>query len=322
MKITIYYNSGYYKSPIPFGIYMHTLYSMLKSFHIEYVDSNSPFEDCKREAFDVNMINDINQLENDVDFVILFMNELDSVLHITDKKVVLIHADYIKNHCAEFQAKIIDYITVIHPKDIYIWEYSVKNLDYYKENKLDNIKYSFIPLLYDEYLEYLYNTLVTTKIDYDNKPIDILFMGNMSDRRNVMLQSIREKFNLHTMTDVNDISSYINMIENSKLIIHVYSSDNNKIFDYYRSALLYSNKILYLNEECEIMDTNVEHNIVDLNNVILKCDYNNMIEKIEEILQKSQEELNEIKEKSYTQFKKHNMKTRVLQFFSDCLYTF
>jgi hypothetical protein len=301
MKITIYYNSGYYNVPIPFGIYMHSLYYILK-----------------RHLFEVNMINDIHQLETDVDVVILFMNELDSVLHITDKKIVLIHADYIKNHCAEFQAKILDYITVIHPKNIYIWEYSVKNLDYYKENKIDNVKCSFIPLLYDEYLEYMYNELITNKIDYDNKPIEILFMGNMSNRRSPMLQSIAERFKLYIMTDVNDISSYINVIENSKLVIHLYSNDNNTIFDYYRSALLYSNKILYLNEECEVMDRDIEHNIVDLNNVILKCDYNSMIEKIEEILKKPQEELNEIIEKSYIEFKKHNMKDRILQFFSEC----
>jgi hypothetical protein len=47
-------------------------------------------------------------------------------------------------------------------------------------------------------------------------------------------------------------------------------------------------------------------------------DYDNMIEKIEEILKKPREELNEIIEKSYTEFKKHTMKDRILQFFSEC----
>jgi hypothetical protein len=292
MKITIYYKRNY----IPFDLYIHSLIYILK-----------------KRQYTIEHIFDVNKISVDTDYLILFMNDLNDIYHINNRKIILIHADYILNHSPQFQQEFLHYVKYIHPDPIYIWEYNTLNLKYYKTQKLENINCSYIPLLYTPYLEDIYNSHITNKIKFEDKPIDVLYMGSRSDRREPILNALSQKFKFYFMENINDISTYMNIINNSKIIVHIYSKESNKSFDYYRSALLYSNKILYLNEESENTATDID--LTGLNNVIYKCYYNNIINKLSEILNQSDEEREKIINNSYIEFKKLNMETLVLDFF-------
>jgi hypothetical protein len=300
MKITIYYNRKY----IPFDLYIQSI------IYILTVSSESV------KKHNVEHITDIHKLSDDTDYLILFLNDLNNIYHISyDKKIILIHADYILNHSVEFQTQFLHYVKHIHPSPIYIWEYNTLNLEYYKTQNLTNIHCSYIPLLYNPYLEHIYNKHITHRLDYKNKPIEVLFMGGISDRRKPLLEEVSKKFKIYYMECVNDFATYVDIINKSKIVVHIYAKDCNKSFDYYRSALLYSNKILYLNEESENERINPPVDLSELNNVIYKCDYNSIINRLSEILNKSEEELNIVIEQSYNEFKKLNMETLVLDFF-------
>ena len=81
--INIYYNRNY----IPFNLYINSLTSIFSNNHIDY-----------------KVITNIKE-STDFDYLILFVNDAKDVMHIKDKKVIFIVADYFINHSKEFQEK-------------------------------------------------------------------------------------------------------------------------------------------------------------------------------------------------------------------------
>ena len=293
MKINIYYNRNY----IPFNLYISSLCDILTL-----------------NNFKISIIKDIQFVENDSDFVILFKNDLRDVFPITNKKIIFINADCILNYSKETLDNFDYYVKFVNPNNIYIWEYNKLNIDYYINNNLQNIKWYFIPLLYNKTLETIYNNSVI-KIKYEDKPIDVLFIGNISSRREILLSEVKTKFKTVILSGSDNLSEFVNAIENSKIVINIYSKEFNKPFDYYRLALLYSNKILVITEEYENYDLNIEKNLIELEKIVIKCKYDNIIEKISEYLNKNVSEIEDITEKTYTLFKNSNMSSYILDFF-------
>jgi hypothetical protein len=284
--INIYYNRNY----IAFNLYINSLTNILKN-NIEY-----------------KVITNIKEA-TDFDFLILFVNDATEVMHITDKKIIFIVADNFIYHSNDFKEKFTHYVKNINPDNIYAWEYNILNIEYYKQH-FPNIKTHFIPLMYNKYLEDVYKV---QRINYKDKPIDVLFMGCLSDRRVELLKKIQRKYKFYFMTEVNDMKKYMNVIENSKIIIHIFSNENNRTFDYYRFSLLLSNKVMILTEDYN-SDINFEC-LSEMNKHMIQSKYDTFIEKIDEVLNKSSEEISEIVEKSYTEYKKHGMENHVLDFF-------
>jgi len=279
IMIHIYYKRNY----IAFNLYINSLTRIFTNNHIEY-----------------KVITNIKDAI-DYDYLILFVNDATDVMHIKDK-VIFIVADYFILHSKDFQEKFTHYVKVINPDNIYVWEYNVLNIEYYKIH-LPNIKMTFIPLLYNKYLEEVYNV---PRIEYKDKPIDVLFMGCVSERRVELLKKIQGRYKFYFMTNVNDMNRYMNIIENSKIIIHIFSNDFNRTFDYYRFSMLLANKVMILTEDYIEDETDVP---------LIICNYDNFVEKIQELLQKPPEEISEIVEKSYNEFKKYDMEKYVLDFF-------
>ena len=104
MKIKILMKTNY----LPFYLYLQSLYHILIKTH------------------DVYMITDLSLLENDVDYLITFLNYID-ILNDVKIKMILIHADYIINH-ANYEK----YIKFIIDHNVFLWEYSVLNMNLYK----------------------------------------------------------------------------------------------------------------------------------------------------------------------------------------------
>lgn len=300
MHLTIFYNRNY----IPFDLYIQSL---------NYIFS--------KNNYDFSIINNIDTLDYKTKFLILFVNDLE-IIYYSKKiienniKVILIVADYLINCSLEFQHLFINYAKFLNSNNIFIWEYNKLNIDYFTTIDL-KLNSHFIPLLYNEYLEEIYKKNMPEKINFEDKPIDVLFMGGIGGRRDILLNKISKKFKLHIMMYVNDISEYIKTIEKSKLVIHIYAKENNKSFDYYRSALLYCNKILFLNETIRDYDFDIEPNLIELSNNIIMCQYENIIENIDEILNKKTEHNNNVVNNIYLEYKKYNMETSIINFFTN-----
>jgi hypothetical protein len=193
IMIIIYYNRNY----IAFNLYINSLTSILSNNHIEY-----------------KVITNIKEAA-DFDYLILFVNDAKDVMHIKDKKVIFIVADYFILHSKDFQENFTEYVN-INPT-IYLWEYNILNIEYYKQH-FPNIKTRFIPLMYNKYLEDVYNV---PRIEYKDKPIDVLFMGCANNRRIELLKKIQGKYKFYFMTNENDMNKYMNIIEHSKIVIHI-----------------------------------------------------------------------------------------------------
>ena len=301
MKIQIFYNRNY----IAFDLYINSIYNIF--VNDEYF---------KSRMTEVNIINNISLLSDNSDFLILFLNDIEAIYNINtnNTKIIFIHADYIINHSIRDQELMKIYINEINPNNSYIWEYNQLNIKFY-EDHFSNKKWTFIPLLYNDYLENIYKPL-KQNIPFHKKKIDVLFLGSLhSERRNKIFEKIKLKFNFEGVNYINNIDEYINYIENSKIIINIYSKDNNKPFDYYRFALLYSNRIFVLTETPENIDFEIEKNLIEFQDTIIHVNYNDIFCEIEKYLKKSEEEINQITEKSYTIFKKFPMNQYIIDFF-------
>ena len=296
-KIQIYYNKKY----LPFDLYINSIYDIFKTN--EYFIQNQ---------YEVSIIDNICHYSQDTDYLILFLNYIRDIFYIdtNNTKIIFIHADCIINHSQDDQNMIHHYLNHKNINNSYLWEYNYLNIDYYNQHYI-NKKWYFIPLQYNNYLESIYNQY-KLNIPYHNKKIDVLFMGNTDpgSRRQLLLDEISKICNLYIMKDIHDINRYIDIIENSKMIVHIYAKEFNKSFDYYRLSLLYSNKILVVSEKTEN-----EHNLPELKGIMIEEDYHNIINTITTYLNKKDEEIKSITEKTYEIFKKKNMNDFIIDFF-------
>lgn len=297
-NVKIYFTKQNY---IPFNLYISSLYNILLG-----------------NGFNVSVINNIIDVCIDTEFLILFLNDISDVYNFDARntKVVFIHADYIKNHSKCDQEKISSYINIKNPKNTFIWEYNNLNMEYYRENYQNKKNWIYyLPLLYHSTLEHIYKSSVTSSIPYENKQFDILFMGSLQDRRLNVVNALKLKYNVQVIQRIDDIKQYVDAIENSKIVLNIYSSETNKPFDYYRLALLYSNKVMVINETIEHYNTDIEKNLIELKDVMIHADYTSIEVEIGRYLSMPSGKISEITEQIYNTFKKDNMNDYVENFF-------
>jgi hypothetical protein len=91
------------------------------------------------------------------------------------------------------------------------------------------------------------------------------------------------------------------------------------VFDYYRSAILISNKINTLYETPKNIDTTLEQNLLNWETNIQHTDYENLITSIDNILKKPENEIQSITAKTYNWFSTNNMETYITKFFRNCI---
>jgi hypothetical protein len=246
------------------------------------------------------------------------MNDIELIFDVnTDKtKIILINADYIINHKKDFYL-LDNYINFKNIHNTYIWDYNPLNIKYYNTYFL-NKKFCYIPLLYNSYLKDVYQL----KISYKEKQNDVLFLGSFTQsRRQILLNNIATKYKLQVAFNINNIKEYIYMIENSKIILNIYSKEDNMPFDYYRFALLFANKAFVINELPIHINTKIEPNLIILKDIMINTHYDNIINEIDKYLNKTEEEINIITDKIYNNFKQFDMNKYVIDFFSKILNT-
>ena len=303
MQIQILYNRQY----IPFDLYINSIYKIFTCN--EFFISNN---------YEVELINDTCNLKKDIDFLILFLNDIgliyDLVLN-NNTKVIFINPDYILNYSQTDFNMVNNYVNTLNIKNTFIWDYSILNIDYYDKFFI-NKKYYFISLLYNNYLEYIYNEN-KINISHDKKLIDVLFFGavDLGSRRKLLLDQLSTICKVHIMCGVNNIAEYINTIENSKIVLNIYSKETNMPFDYYRFALLYSNKVFVISEKKRDVNLEIQNDLLELNDVLIECNYDDILNTVECYLKKTEYEIESIKQKTYEIFKKNDMDKYVVKFF-------
>lgn len=294
-SIYIYKNNNY----LPFDLYFNSIISIFKS--------NEYFKNINH-----TVVNNLKFLKNNIDFLILFMNDINDLYNINtyNIKIILIHADYILNHQQKDIDTIYNYFNFINYNNSYIWDYNLLNINYYNQN-FSNKKYYYVPLLHNSYLEYIYS-INKNIIPYQNRNIDILFLGNTtgSQRRIDCINQLSTKFKVSCVSYINDIAEYIKYIDDSKCVINIYSKESNKPFDYYRLAFFYSNKINVVTED--FIDDLI---INDISNILPKTSIQTFFDYISNHLNKSEKELNDITNNIYNVWTTKYMDDYLINFF-------
>jgi len=303
-KIQIFYDRIGDKKFLAFDLFIYSIENILKK----------NYEDV---SF-INSMDSLNQNENVL--LIMYLNDLGKYIKKygfkikSNIRIIFIHADFLYNHSKNDQNEIINFIDKINYNKCYIWEYSSQNIFYYN-NYYKNIKYYFLPLLYDKYIEDFYNSKLTRgKIPWNEKDIDIVFLGDYSDRRRPFYDDIKKKYNIYIISGNNNYNEIINLIERSKIFVNIFSKEINKAFDYFRLSLLYSNNVFVITETPKV-DFKIEKNLIELKDFIITCNYENFYDKIDEYINLPGEEINNITNKIYEEFKKHTLENYVSEFF-------
>ena len=281
---------------LPFTIYLTIVYNTL-------IKNN----------MNVNIIDNINNHNPSTKCLIMFINyyEYMNNIDLENKKIIFINADFFLNHSKESQERLKDCFKK-NKENIYVWEYNPLNFKYYDEFNIT--KSIFIPLEYSPLLEEIYNT---NKIDYDKKPVDILFLGNPNERRINILKNLQKKYKVEIYTFIEDITEYCNVIEKSKLLLNIYSTEMNMPFDYYRLSLLYSNKIFVITEKPSYTDSNYQKNILTLQENIIMAKYDDIESTIDYYMKQNVKTIEEITRQTYIIFKKTNIESTIINFFND-----
>jgi hypothetical protein len=269
----------------------------------------------------VKFISNFNDLRADENILlIMYLNDLGKYVKkygfniSSNIRIIFIHADFLYNHSRFDQNEIINFVNKINYNKCFIWEYSSQNIFYY--NKFyPNIKYKFLPLLYDKYIEDLYTSkLDRGKIPWEEKDIDVVFMGDYSDRRKPYYEEIKKRYKTHIITGNNNYSEMFNLIERSKIFVNLFSKESNKAFDYFRLALLYSNSVFVITETPKV-DFKIETNLSELKDVIITCEANNCLDKIATYVKLPGEDIDKITLRVYENFKKYTLEQSILDFF-------
>jgi len=269
----------------------------------------------------IKFISDLNDLKsNENILLIMYLNDLGKYVKkygfniSSNVRIIFIHADFIYNHSSDDQNEIINFVNKINYNKCFVWEYSSQNIFYY--NKFyPNIKYQFLPLLYDKYIEDLYTSKLNRgKIPWEKKDIDVVFIGGDSPRRNSYYEEIKKRYKTCIITGNNNYSEIFNLLERGKIFVNLFAKESNKAFDYFRLALLYSNRVFVITETPAV-DFKIETNLSELKDVIITCETNNYLDKIETYIKLPSEEIDKITLSVYEIFKKYTLEQSILDFF-------
>jgi hypothetical protein len=190
-------------------------------------------------------------------------------------------------------------------KNIHLLEYNVLNI-HYINNNIKELKYTFLPLLYNPCLKFVNET---NFIPFNERKHDVIFCGSYTRKlpyRFKILNKLKEQINIHFIHHGRDIHAYNNELLNSKIVVNVYSYEYTKPFDYYRNTYLLANKCLIVSEYPTHIDLNIEPNLMGFEEHLIYFNQDNMVEVLNKYLKLTNEEYMELVNKQYDWFVKQN----------------
>jgi hypothetical protein len=160
----------------------------------------------------------------------------------------------------------------------YVFDYKHYNM----ENIIDNKKYIYCPMLYSKYNELMFNEYIFNDFD---KNIDVLFYGKVTKRRNEYINLLKNKFNVFVVEYFSNLYEQNNYLLRTKICLCIHSYEQNNCIDYFRLSTLISNKHFLMHEYVE------NNELYDVfNNNIITFTYNDVMDKCELYLNKTQNE--------------------------------
>lgn len=312
MRVQIYISDNFADYYMPFLLFRNSCHRVLSTM--------------KEEIETIEFIYDIHDIHNDPSTIVI-MNMYD--INLYDGK------DYIRQ--VLFQEKvrfliintehwemrkgkeIFEILNKRKSQNILILEYNVINYEVIIEN-YKQVPVLFLPLLYDQYLEdYYKGNIVTPTISWvqPKKDIDVLFYGSLNERRHTVFNKLHSNWNVHLVDSHHGAKNdeLCQLIQRSKVVINVMFYPFNITFDYYRNALLLSNRCIVVIETPIRANTEHEYWLKDLDSNIINASYDNMADIVDQTLRKSSDEIEAILTKQYEWFKKTSLEDILVPFF-------
>ena len=296
-KVQIYISNNFSECYLPFMLYRNILYVIFQAYlttDIEYI-YNVENIDNNENTILIMTIYCLHNIKNN-----------NSLLNINKTKNLLINTESYKILNTNELISFID----TNEYDFYILEYNVLNYHHFREY-YKNIKLYFAPLIYHSFLEIYYkNQIQNNYIEWNEKDIDVLFIGSINDRRTIILNEISQKYNVKIIKDFigeKENTIICEHIERSKIVLNVLYYEDNSIFDYYRNSFLISNKVLLVSEKPKHIDYELEYYFEGIHDILFMCEYNDFYKTVDNILTNYNAlQINEIKNKQYNWFKSRN----------------
>jgi hypothetical protein len=307
-KVQIYISNIFSKYYLPFLLYRNILFFISQKYlttNIEYIYNIEDFDNNK----DTILIMNVYCLTYTIEHNVL------EIIKNSNATILLINTEYYKHHSVSNLLNIINE----NKLNFYFMEYNIINYNFIKEN-YPNVNLYFSPLLYHSYLEIYYKDQIDNKfISWNNKDIDVLFVGRKNERRMKILDEISKKYKVHIISDYtgdNENKNICSHYERSKIVINILYEDENSIFDYYRNTFLISNKILVVSEKPKNINFEIENYLNGYEHILFVAEYDNFYNIVDNILKNYNEnKINKIKEKQYKWFKSVNDMDNYKNFF-------
>ena len=302
-----FYTPNYYENYLPLLLYKKSIENIItNNIHAEIilVNENDPINSDKETIF--------------ITFSIHLTRNIFDLLCQKELKTIIINTETIFNSQVN---EIFGIINSSNCNNFYIFEYNCINIKYIKEH-LPNIKYYYLPLLYNNYLKEYYNSIISTKII--DKEYDILFYGSPNNRRDHIINQLSLKYKVMVVHGIgNTVMCNTNLtefIENSKIVLNIYYYQHNFIFDYYRLAYLIANDAFIINEYPRDIDLSIDVNLIDFDNYIVSVEYDKIIETVDKYIDiyiKDPEQIKEMRVRQLEWFSKYTMDNEFNKIYSD-----
>jgi hypothetical protein len=278
---------------IPLILYLDIIKKTFKKYNYTFnqTDNLSSIElsdNMYFMAFGLDMMND-----DVINFLI--KNKIQTIMINTEHYTLYNVTNIIENLNNKVKFQILDYnsINIIKLKE---------------QNKI-----TYLPLLYDEHLVETYNSHISSKINLNDKDIDILVYGSINERRGTIINKLSKKYNVLSInTNFSELCKYI---ERSKIILNLYYYEFNKPFDYYRMTFLLSNKIFTISEYPSDINLSIESVMVDYDKYLILTSYDDTEETVSKYLDNwNPIEINDILEKQFEWFSRNKMENHIINF--------
>jgi dTDP-4-amino-4,6-dideoxygalactose transaminase len=311
MRVQFYISDSFSKDYLPFLLYRNILKNVIEekfTKDVEYIYNMDNFNDNENTVFIMNIYS--LSFEGD-------KNNYDR-LKKSKAKIVLINTEFYNSlNVGNIVKKISE-----DKLDWNILEYNVLNMEYFKKFA-PNVSVTFLPLIYNKYLEEYYLDNIQKKISWNDKDIDIFFYGSLKDRRVKILQELGNKYKVYAMegqTGEESNKIICNLIERSKVVINILANDDNIVFDYYRNAILLANNCLLISEQPKYINFNYQKSLIGIEDNFIMAEYKDLVKVVDNYLTNyTTDQIKSLINNQTAWFKKHNMEEIIIKFFNDKL---
>lgn len=176
-----------------------------------------------------------------------------------------------------------------------LYEYQANNIIFARSKlsvRFSEVKIYYVPLSYNPYFKELGKLLSDTK----EKTIDVLFYGVLTPRRQSLITLLTNN-KLKVVSVIRQNYDQLNILINkSKIVLDIFSYEENKVFDYYRLSYLLTNGVFVIIEKPVMVNITLEPQLEKYDKYIVSSGYNDIVKTVLMWSEKSQKDRNDMAE--------------------------